>query len=78
MNDILHNHIGVGYCVCYCDDLFIYTELDDPAEHLAKLTAVLDTLREHNLVVKGSKTEQRSIFLDLQFQHRDGYPLNLR
>jgi len=57
MNDILHDHVAAGYCVCYCDDLFIYTESDDQAEHLAKLTAVLDTLREHDLLVKGSKTE---------------------
>ena len=78
MNDFLHDHITAGYCMCYCHDLFIYTESDEQPEHLTKLTAVLDTLREHNLVVKGSKTEQRSNFLDLQFQHRDGYPLNLR
>jgi len=32
-------------------------ESDDPAEHLLKLTAVLDTLREHDLLVKGSKTK---------------------
>jgi len=23
MNDILHDHIAAGYCVCYCDDLLI-------------------------------------------------------
>jgi len=78
MNDILHNHIAAGYCVCYCDDLLICTESDDPAEHLVKLTAVLDTLREHDLVVKGSKTEQRSNSWDLHSQHRDAHPLNLR
>ena len=77
MNDILHNHIAAGYCVCYCDDLLICTESDDPAEHLVKLTAVLDTLREHDLVVKGSKTEQRSNSWDLHSQHRDAHPLNL-
>ena len=37
--------------------LLICTESDGPGEHLAKLTAVLDTLREHDLFVKGSKTE---------------------
>jgi len=57
MNDILHDHIAVGYCVCYCDDLLICTESDDPSEHLVKLTAVLDTLREHEFLIKGSKTE---------------------
>jgi len=57
MNDILHNHIAARYCVCYCDDLLICTESDDPTEHLVKLTAVLDTLREHELLIKGSKTE---------------------
>jgi len=57
MNDILHDHIAAGYCVCYCDDLLIYTESDDPSEHLVKLTAVLDTLREHELLINGSKTE---------------------
>ena len=57
MNDILHDHIAAGYCVCYCDDPLIYTESDDPAEHLLKLTAVLDTLHEHDLLVKGSKTK---------------------
>ena len=45
MNDILHEHIAAGYCVCYCNDLLICTASDDPAEHLLKLTAVLDTLR---------------------------------
>jgi len=43
--------------VCYCDYLLICTESDDPAEHLLILTAVLDTLREHELLIKGSKTE---------------------
>jgi len=57
MNNILHDHITTGYCVCYCDDLLICTESDDPSEHLVKLTAVLDTLREHKLLIKDSKTE---------------------
>ena len=57
MNDILHDHIAVGYCVCYCDDLLICTEYDDSSEHLVKLTAVLDTLLGHELLMKGSKTE---------------------
>ena len=57
MNDILHDHIATGYCVCYCDDLLICTESDHPTEHLVKLTAVLNTPREHELLIKGSKTE---------------------
>jgi len=35
----------------------ICTASDDPAEHLLKLTAILGTLREHDLLVKGSKSE---------------------
>jgi len=57
MNNILHDHIAAGYYVCYCDDLLIFTESDDLSEHLVKLTAVLDTLREHELLIKDSKTE---------------------
>jgi len=60
MNDILREHIATGYCVCFCDDLLICTASDDLAEHLLKLTAVLDTLREHgehDLLIKGSKSE---------------------
>ena len=57
MNHVLYDHIAAGYCICYCDDLLICTSSDDPREHLAKLTAVLDSLREHDLLVKGSKTE---------------------
>jgi len=57
MNDILHEHIAAGYCVCYCDDLLFCTASDNPAEHLLKLTAVLDTLREHDLLIQGSKSE---------------------
>ena len=43
--------------MCYCDDLLICTEPDDPSEYLVKLTAALDTLREHELLNKGSKTK---------------------
>jgi len=57
MNHVLFDHIAANYCVVYCDDVLIYTETDDPAEHMAKLSAVLDTLREHELLIKGSKTE---------------------
>jgi len=57
MNHVLFDHIAANYCVVYCDDVLIYTETDDPNEHMAKLTAVLDTLREHELLIKGSKTE---------------------
>ena len=57
MNHVLFDHIAANYCVVYCDDVLIYTETDDPNEHIAKLTAVLDTFREHELLTKGSKTE---------------------
>jgi len=57
MNHVLFDHITANYCVVYCDDVLIYTETDDPAEHMAKLTTVLDTLREHELLIKGSKTK---------------------
>jgi len=57
MNHALFDHITANYCVVCCDDVLIYTETDDPTEHMAKLAAVLDTLREHELLIKGSKTE---------------------
>jgi len=57
MNHVLFDHIAANYCVVYCDDVLIYTETDDPNEHMVKVTAVLDTLREHKLLIKGSKTE---------------------
>ena len=49
--------LQLSYCVCYCDDLLICTASHDPADHLLKLTAVLDILREHDLLIKGSKSE---------------------
>jgi len=57
MNHVLFDHITINYCVVYCDDVLIYTGTDDPMDHMAKLTAVLDTLREHELLIKRSKTE---------------------
>jgi len=45
MNHVLFDHIAANYYVVYCDDVLIYTETDDPHEHMAKLTTVLDTLR---------------------------------
>ena len=57
MNHILRDHIAGHYCVVYCDDILIFNNTDDPAEHLLKLTAVLATLRDHELLIKGSKTE---------------------
>ena len=57
MNHILFDHITANYCVVYCDSVLICTETDDPTEHMAKLTAVLDTIREHELLIKGSKIE---------------------
>ena len=57
MNHILRDHIAGHYCVVYCDDILIFTNTDDLAEHLLKLTALLETLRDHELLIKGSKTE---------------------
>jgi len=44
MNHVLFDHIAANYCVVYCDNVLIYTETDDPAKHMAKLTVDLDTL----------------------------------
>ena len=49
--------IAGHYCVVYCEDILIFTNTDDPAEHLLKLFAVLETLQDHELLIKGSKTE---------------------
>ena len=57
MNHVLRDHIAGHYCVVYCDDVLIFTNLDDPAEHLHKLNTVLETLRAHELLDKDSKTE---------------------
>jgi len=64
------NHvIAANYCVVYFDDMLIYTETEDPAEHTAKRIADLDTLRVHELLIKGSKTELfRSEVVFLGFQ----------
>ena len=46
--------------MCYCDDFLIMAvqRLTTPAaEHLLKLTVVLDALQEHDLLIKGSKSE---------------------
>jgi len=53
MNHVLRDHIAGHYCVAYCDDVLIFTNTDDPAEHLHKLNAVLETLRAHELLIKG-------------------------
>ena len=45
-----------GSCV-YIDDILIFTESDDPAEHMLKLEAVLETLRKNELLVTGAKSE---------------------
>jgi hypothetical protein len=45
----------VGYVVVYVDDICIFTKTDDPQEHLEKLEKVLDSLRQHDLLVKGIK-----------------------
>ena len=57
MNHVLRDHIAGHYCVVYCDDVLIFANTDDPVEHLHKLNVVLETLRAHELLIKGSETE---------------------
>jgi len=57
MTDVLREHIVAGYRCVYTDDILIFTESDDPAEHMLKLKAVLETLRKNELLVKGAKSE---------------------
>jgi len=55
MSTVLEEHIRAGYVVVYVDDICIFTKTDDPHEHLDKLEKVLDSLRQHDLLAKGSK-----------------------
>ena len=57
MSFVLRDHIKAGYCVVYCDYIAIFSFSDDPREHLARLEAVLQSLREHQLLAKGAKCE---------------------
>ena len=57
MQFVLAEHIEAGYCVVYCDDIAIFSQSDDPLVHLQHLEAVLASLREHQLLAKGSKCE---------------------
>ena len=57
MSFVLRDHIKAGYCVVYCDDIAIFSFSDDPREHLSRLEAVLQSLREHQLLAKGAKCE---------------------
>jgi len=57
MTDVLREHIVAGYCCVYTDDILIFTESDDPAEHMLKLVAVLETLHKNELLVKSAKSE---------------------
>jgi hypothetical protein len=51
----IEEHIRVGYVVVYVHDICIFTKTDDPQDHLEKLEKVLDSLRQHDLLTKGSK-----------------------
>jgi len=75
MNHVLRGHIAGHNCVVYCDDVLIFTNTHDPEEHLHKRNAVLETLRAHELLIKGSKTELfRSEVEFLGFQlSKDGW-----
>ena len=57
MQFVLAEHIEAGYCVVYCDDIAIFSQSDDPLVHLQHLEPVLASLREHQLLAKGSKCE---------------------
>ena len=57
MQFVLAEHIAAGYCVVYCDDIAIFSQSEDPLVHLQHLEAVLTSLREYQLLAKGSKCE---------------------
>jgi hypothetical protein len=57
MQFVLAENIEAGYCVVYCDDIAIFSQSDDPLVHLQHLETVLASLREHQLLAKGSKCE---------------------
>ena len=57
MKHELREHIVAGYYCVYTDDILIFTESDDPVEHMLKLEPVLETLRTNELLVKGAKSE---------------------
>ena len=57
MTFVLEEHIRGGYCAVYCDDIAVWTNSDCPLEHLEKLERVLASLRDHQLLAKGSKCE---------------------
>jgi hypothetical protein len=57
MQFVLAEHIAAGYCVVYCDDIAIFSQSEDPLVHLQHLEAVLTSLRQHQLLAKGSKCE---------------------
>jgi len=39
MQYVLAEHITAGYCVVYCDDITIFSQIDDPLVHLQHLEA---------------------------------------
>ena len=57
MSFVLRKYIQAGYCVVYRDDIAIFSFSEDPLDHLIKLEAVLNSLREHELLAKGAKCE---------------------
>ncbi len=57
MQFVLSDHIEAGYCVVYCDDIAVFSQSDDPLVHLQHLESVQASLREHQLLAKGSKCE---------------------
>jgi len=57
MNHVLREHIAADHFVVYCIHALIFSTTDDLAEHLLKLNVVLQTLCQHEFLVKGLKTE---------------------
>jgi len=61
--------------VCYCEDINIFINSDDPHDDLTKLQGVLSTLKDHEHLVEESKSElfRLSIeFFGFQISH-DGW-----
>ena len=44
MTDVLQEHVVVGFCYVYTNDSRIFTELDNPDEHMKQIVAVLETM----------------------------------
>jgi hypothetical protein len=70
MQFVLADHIEVGYCVVYCDDIAIFSQSDHPLVHLQHLEAVLASLRDYQLLAKSSHQDDDVFYLFFQKQKR--------